>query len=74
MSSNDVPLSCNTSQSTTASTNNASIPTFTNNSVSEPNLINSSDAASAVSLLETFAAIARRRTTGGNFGTTARYN
>ena len=51
---------------TMTTSNMTSNSEFQNNSVSEPNLMNTADTASAVSLLETFAAIARRRTSGSN--------
>ena len=57
-------VSVSSSENTIAASNNTSNSAFQNNSVSEPNLMNTADTASAVSLLETFAAIARRRTSG----------
>ena len=59
--------------STMDTSNMTSNSAFQNNSVSEPNLMNTADTASAVSLLETFAAIARRRTSGSNTVSGIRY-
>ena len=55
-------------ETTKVTSNITSNSEFQNNSVSEPNLMNTADTASAVSLLETFAAIARKRTSGTNGG------
>ena len=60
----DVPVRPSENENSNMASNSG----FQNNSISEPNLMNTADTASAVSLLETFAAIARRRTSGTNVG------